>query len=265
MVLTEQAEGAGSRPGAALRRDGTHMTPLAAAGLGVMAAAQLAYPLAAGQRALLSTVTVVAAATAAVVLGAGSWGWPRTAAALAGAAVLTLAVEALGVRTGVPFGDDVYGPALRPQLLGVPVIVPLAWFALGLPAWVVAGRVAGGLGGRIAVGAAALTAWDLFLDPQMTAEGFWRWRGGGPYRDVPLGNFAGWLAVAALLMGLFAAVGLRRPGGAALLGLYVWTWALEALGFLLFFGAPLVALVGGLGMGVPAVLALRAEIVGADG
>ena len=28
---------------------------------------------------------------------------------------------------------------------------------------------------RIALGAVALTAWDLFLDPQMTAEGYWRW------------------------------------------------------------------------------------------
>ena len=30
-------------------------------------------------------------------------------------------------------------------------------------------------GARSPLGAVALTAWDLFLDPQMTAEGYWRW------------------------------------------------------------------------------------------
>ena len=30
-------------------------------------------------------------------------------------------------------------------------------------------------GGASPLGAVALTAWDLFLDPQMTAEGYWRW------------------------------------------------------------------------------------------
>ena len=28
---------------------------------------------------------------------------------------------------------------------------------------------------RVVVGAVALTAWDLFLDPQMVGEGYWRW------------------------------------------------------------------------------------------
>jgi hypothetical protein len=36
--------------------------------------------------------------------------------------------------------------------------------------------------------AAALTAWDLFLDPQMVGEGYWTWERRGRYRDIPLSN-----------------------------------------------------------------------------
>ena len=45
---------------------------------------------------------------------------------------------------------------------------------------------------RIALGSAALTAWDLFLDPQMVGEGYWVWARRGLYRGIPLGNFVGW-------------------------------------------------------------------------
>ena len=39
-----------------------------------------------------------------------------------------------------------------------------------------------GGGESVVLGAAALTAWDLFLDPQMTTEGYWRWARRGRYR-----------------------------------------------------------------------------------
>ena len=50
------------------------------------------------------------------------------------------------------------------------------------------------------MGAVALTAWDLFLDPQMTAERYWRWERPGSYRGIPLSNYAGWLVTSAGMM-----------------------------------------------------------------
>jgi hypothetical protein len=46
----------------------------------------------------------------------------------------TTIVERVGTATGVPFGRYGYTSALQPQVAHVPAIVPLAWFALGLPA-----------------------------------------------------------------------------------------------------------------------------------
>ena len=45
-------------------------------------------------------------------------------------------------------------------------MVPLAWAAMGLPSYAVGATLARTRASRIAVGAVALTAWDLFLDPR---------------------------------------------------------------------------------------------------
>ena len=56
------------------------------------------------------------------------------------------------------------------------------------------------------LGAVALTAWDLFLDPQMIAEGYWRWARRGGYRGIPLSNYAGWLVTGVGVMAVLEAV-----------------------------------------------------------
>src|ERR1039458_230132 len=92
-------------------------------------------------------------------------------------------------------------------------MVPLAWAAMGLPGYAVGATLARSRAGRIVTGAAALTAWDLFLDPQMIRNGFWQWAHTGPYQGVPLSNFAGWLLVAAVLMAVFDVILRPRPRG----------------------------------------------------
>ena len=101
----------------------------------------------------------------------------------------TAAVERVGTSTGWPFGRYRYTGRLRPEVAGVPAIVPAGVVgdgragARGRPR---RARAADRRGSRrIALGAAALTAWDLFLDPQMTAEGYWRWDAAGPLPGHP--------------------------------------------------------------------------------
>jgi hypothetical protein len=58
----------------------------------------------------------------------------------------------------------------------------------------------------VALGAYFLTVWDLALDPAMAhpslALNFWIWRQSGAYFGMPVQNFLGWTATAALFMGL---------------------------------------------------------------
>ena len=255
-----------------------------------MAAAQIVIPLT-DRRAGPTVVVVVAATVSAWAWAAIAWGVTRARAVLAWVVGSTLVIEWIGTTTGFPFGAYRYTDALQPQVAGVPLIVPLAWFAVGVPALEVAGRITGGrvgsgrirsgrpggragrpaaritsgrtglepMLGRWVVAALALTAWDLFLDPQMVEEGYWVWTGNGAYRGIPLTNYVGWFFSALMVL----AVADRIVGGATvarslpLLALYTWWAVMETVGFLVFFGDPFVGVIGGAAMGVPTVLAWR--------
>ena len=178
----------------------------------VLVLAEIGYPLVSGPtRAALVVVTVVAG-FAAVVAHALT-----TRGVLAAAALLVIttgggfAVEALGVATGVPFGDYAYGDALGPRLLGVPLVIGLAWTWMAWPAWLAAVTVVRPAVGRVLLAGLGLAAWDLFLDPQMVAERYWQWRQPHPslpgIPDVPVSNYLGWLGVAIALMALLGTAG----------------------------------------------------------
>nr|WP_242666180.1 MULTISPECIES: carotenoid biosynthesis protein [Parafrankia] len=238
---------------------------------------QICYPLMSGdQRATVTVLSVLAFCTASVGAAAAAHGLGRAAAAASVASATGLIAESVGVHTGWPFGDYTYGGALGPKLLAVPVVVPLAWTMMGLPALALGHRCAArlragaGAGTRWAVtalvGGATLTAWDFFLDPQMVAEGYWSWSSGGPaINGIPVSNAAGWMLVGTVLTGALAALPDRATASRTAAGgtgtggtgtdrlpmtLLGWTYLSSVLANLAFFGRPGVALVGGVAMGV---------------
>lgn len=160
-------------------------------------------------RRLLSSVVVGGMFMTTTANAIRRWGAPRAAAAALLTAVATGVVERVGTRTGMPFGRYAYTAKLQPQIAHVPVIVPLAWFAMGLPSREVAHCALGprsGPASRIVLGSLAMTAWDLFLDPQMVGEGYWAWARRGAYRGIPLTNFVGWFVTGLGIMALFDAL-----------------------------------------------------------
>ncbi|WP_330438447.1 carotenoid biosynthesis protein [Micromonospora sp. NBC_00821] len=252
--------------------------------LAVLVLAQICYPLTTGAtRAGLTVATVVLGWLLSVGHALLSRG-PRVAAALV--AVATgggFAIEAIGVATGVPFGSYDYSGELGPKLAGVPLIIPLAWTWMAWPAWLAAvrltgggaatvggsGSTAGGSGptvgrwvGRIALATVGLAAWDLFLDPQMVAEGYWVWRDATPalpgLAGIPISNYLGWLLFAVLMMSA-----LRPLAGPAvehtdrrddpMVALYLWTYFSSILAHAVFLDLPASALWGAAGMSVTAV------------
>ncbi|MEV7326926.1 carotenoid biosynthesis protein [Micromonospora sp. NPDC093244] len=244
--------------------------------LAVLVLAQICYPLTTGAtRAGLTVATVVIGWLLSVGHALLSRG-PRVAAALV--AVATgggFAIEAIGVATGVPFGSYDYSGELGPKLAGVPLIIPLAWTWMAWPAWLAAvrltggGSTAGGAGttagrwvGRIALATVGLAAWDLFLDPQMVAEGYWVWRDAVPalpgLPGIPVSNYLGWLLFAVLMMSA-----LRPLAGPAvehtdrrdhpMVALYLWTYFSSILAHAVFLDLPASALWGAAGMSVTAV------------
>lgn len=255
-------------------------------------AAQIAYPLLEGDALHVATSAVVVLFCATSLTHAAQvWGAAAAVRLLAVAAGVGLAAEALGVHTGIPFGEYRYTGTLTPQLLGVPVIVPLAWAMMAYPSLVL-GRVlapalapvvARGRQGATRAAAVALSggwtlaAWDLFLDPQMVSAGYWRFTvaesglpGMAPLpaaaladaSAVPVGipwtNHLGWLVVGTLMVAALDAVLPRHPAddAATLLvpaALLVWTWAGSALALAAFLELPAAAAWGAVGMGLTVV------------
>lgn len=243
---------------------GTGARALPVALAAAVVALQIAYPLVPqGPARDQLTVVIVLCFAAASVSHALVWRGARFALALvATTAGGGLAIEVLGVTTGVPFGEYRYTGSLGAQLFGVPLVVALAWTMMAYPAYVVSERIGGSVVWRIAVGGWALASWDLFLDPQMVQAGHWQWSTHGPaLAGIPLTNYLAWFAVAAAMMAALRALTPSHGAPAAderlPLALYLWTYASSVLAHAVFLGLPMSAVAGGIGMGVVVVALLR--------
>ncbi|ONH30502.1 hypothetical protein BL253_13525 [Pseudofrankia asymbiotica] len=274
----------------------------------LVVAAQIPYPLlpAGGRgRHWLTAAQILAFFVASVSHAALRRGRAFTAGYLALTIGLGFTAEAVGVRTGWPFGRYTYTGRLGPAIAGVPPLILLGWAMMTYPALLLARRLTqppahaprkhspdvlavSGILGRhgwmadpwpvddrargtwrravatAVAGGMLLAGWDLFLDPRMVAEDFWRWApGGGPaLNGIPLTNAVGWLCVGTVLVALVDRLPdpTRRPGretsrwpagDGVPLALLCWTYGSWVLACLVFFDQPMVALAGGVGMALP--------------
>ncbi len=166
--------------------------------------------------------------------------------------------EVLSVHTGVPYGWYSYTSKLGVGIFGVPLLVPVCWLMMAYPAARVAVLIAP-MRLAVPVAALALTAWDVFLDPQMVRTGYWVWARHGEYLGIPLENYAGWFVTALLVFALFFRFFPPQPPlrtdwfGVLPVAAYVWTWFGSSLVNLFWWGQPAVALAGFVCMGVFAV------------
>ncbi len=143
-----------------------------------------------------------------------------------------LSVEWLGEASGVPFGRYRYSE-MGPSLLGVPLFVPLGWWAFTFIAIAVPTRL------KLWLAPLALVAWDLGLDPLMVHKGFWTFAAGGVYYGVPLSNFVGWYLAGFALVWLLLRLEprLRHASSRALRLAFVAQGFLMSVG-LAYFGLP---------------------------
>jgi len=223
--------------------------------------AQIAYPLTDGEPLRLLTIaTVLVFAAASVVHAAATRGTNWALRLLVVSGGIGLLAEAVGVRTGVPFGRYAYADSLGAKLFDVPVIVPLAWVMMSYPCLLLGRRLARGTRHKATTvaltGGLTLAAWDLFLDPQMVAAGHWTWAYPAPalpgIPGIPITNFAGWVAVAIVMVGALHLALNDQPRASETVpaALLAWTWIGSTVGNAVFFDRPGVALWGGLAMGV---------------
>ncbi|HLF25733.1 MAG TPA: carotenoid biosynthesis protein [Anaerolineae bacterium] len=154
-----------------------------------------------GVQRLTLLLTLFSLTHAALVLG-----WRHSLIFFALSAVIAWGFEQVGVETGAIYGRYHYTEVLGPKLGHVPFLIPLAWFMMIYPSYVIANliadkRPAGSAGGvgRIAwlafLSGMVMTAWDLVVDPILSGPNVqaWVWEDGGPYFGIPVQNYVGWM------------------------------------------------------------------------
>ncbi len=167
--------------------------------------------------------------------------------------------EAVGVSTAFPFGTYHYTASLWPALIGVPILIPMAWTMMAYPVLIVVRSLATSALWTAVLGGVLFAGWDLFLDPQMVGEGYWVWSDvkfaipGSP--NIPGQNTLGWFLIAFVLIWLLdrlprEAAGVVRTSDGAPLTLLIWTWIASVFANVVFFHRPVTAILGGIVMGI---------------
>ena len=203
-------------------------------------------------------------------------------------AVVSWAYEQAGITTGLVFGPYHYTDYLGGKLGDVPILIPLAWFMMIYPSYVIANllldrrpigtpRGVAPLLRLAAASAVVMTAWDLVVDPILSGPQVkaWIWEGGGPYFGIPIHNYAGWLLTTFTVYVAYRALeqragqerGRPAPLRAAVAALPVAAYGLMLIADLLSGVAPDgLAVIGAVVMGLPfagAALRLRSIARGA--
>jgi len=141
----------------------------------------------------------------------------RSLQLFAASAFLAAGAEIIAIR-----GTRILRHHTRPQIAELPLTIPLGWYGFIAPAYGLAQAAVGDRGPTAVACVTALlaTATDVANDPWGLASGFWEWRDGGPYMPdivgsngvagIPVGNYAGWLIIAASAA-LLGEIG-RPPG-----------------------------------------------------
>ena len=207
-----------------------------------------------GIQTLLQGLTLAILLQAAFVLNVlyRAWGWWSMLWVLAVVLLLVWAVQAIIIRSGLPYGNLQYTPLLQPQLLGIPFIIPVTWLMMLPPAWMVARLITRKFSGCLLqplfalVSALSFTGWMIFFDPLMAHFGILQWTPLGDFYGTPSLQYVFWLFISGLVT--FAISPKRLPGGSLLL-VYTFTWLVQFIALLVYGGILLPALIGFVVMG----------------
>jgi putative membrane protein len=127
------------------------------------------------------------------------------------AIAVSFVAEFAGTSLGVPFGAYEYTSLLGPKVFGrVPLVIPLSWFAVAVPAYVLAymALAPASRWHRLTTATFLVVLWDVSLDPSMSyLTSYWVWSEAGAYFGMPLINLVGWALTGAMIIWLLDLLG----------------------------------------------------------
>lgn len=112
---------------------------------------------------------------------------------LAAAYLITLFLEIAGVRTGLIFGEYVYGRVLGFSVSGVPLIIGFNWIIVILGAFSVSRLISDKIIIVSLITGIISVVFDLILEPAAIKLGYWNWLN----NTVPVQNYTAWFLISA--------------------------------------------------------------------
>jgi putative membrane protein len=111
---------------------------------------------------------------------------------------ISFLAEWIGVKTGIWFGQYVYGDAFQPFVFGVPLAIPFAWLVVLTISAAFTPILRNSRLGFSAVAATLAMSFDFLLDPVAVAKQYWIWENISSISlyNVPWTNFASWWVTA---------------------------------------------------------------------
>jgi putative membrane protein len=123
----------------------------------------------------------------------------------------SLFIEIIGVRTGVLFGEYVYGSALGIKIMDTPVMIGLNWLLLVYCTSALVNYYPLNKISRIFLGAGLMVIYDLVLEYVAPVMDMWSWQ----IRYPGIRNFGVWFLTAMVFHALFRLLDLKIENKAA--------------------------------------------------
>ena len=135
-----------------------------------------------------------------------------------------IAVEIIGINTGLLFGDYTYGNVLGPKVQNVPLLIGVNWFliiyccgiSINTLLMKAINRIAADTGKNpmalkalsvIIDGATLAVFFDWLMEPVAVKLGYWQWLGNG---EIPLLNYICWFLISIILLFIFEKLAFSR-------------------------------------------------------
>lgn len=110
-------------------------------------------------------------------------------------------IEAVGINTGVIFGEYQYGPVLGPKLFDTSVIIGINWLILVYCSGMLVNWIFPQLGMvfQAAISASIMVVLDVIIEPVAIRYNFWSWE----QEVIPMQNYLAWWGISFVLLLLF--------------------------------------------------------------
>ena len=123
--------------------------------------------------------------------------------------LLTFALEVIGVKTGLVFGEYKYGETLGLKLFEVPLIIGFNWILVILGTISVAQLITKNVLANSLIAATISVVFDIVLEPIAIKLDYWQWS----QNVIPIQNYIAWFLIAFISALLFSILKVKMQSG----------------------------------------------------